>query len=844
MLAGTHRLKQHDLAASAGQPAETIGAGWGTASHAEPALLPSATPAALPGLDTHADEEDDTVLIGSTAPSFSQPPTRPEQLAGMMSQLEQHPQAPHQQPQLAEANAVKEEQLCQQVQHSRQQSLVGHALGADDLSLAELAGASRRGTRRRSTASMASTRGSCGTGDAVPETDGGDLQQVGAVQRMQPEQQPQPVACHEQDELLAAAWAHKSHEQHPPQLRTQQEQQQEQWQHQQRQQHAARLSSEELAVLRQSLADLQVDPGTFGGSPDASGCADIPDQLVLQALSSRLGRLDSQKRRVLLEVLAKIDGLGQGDGTNGPDSRRGSSGGQASRSEAALGQVGRASTAAGQLMSQSLHSSQRASTTEGAGPAPAFGPSKVAPPTVGAASSVAPEDEAAQGAAQLVSQPAGDGSQTRKAEPQLEGGAVGAAAAVTAAPDLHDGSHSPSKALAGKLAALRSRSGSFAGRQHSGPGEACSGASSPLPASLQDACCLMLTPAAQAAGRAAASEALPGVLHQLSQQPQQPKPPAQQPVVPAVHAALVSGRLQPMVQQRHRERSRLLVDGLRGTGRQPRLSRPPPNRSKLSPAASVSGPATGDALSTFAAEHQGQAQAEAHAAASPPAAPLISSMISHPRTDSGFADSLQLLGQPVDPSFVPNLAASPSPLSARGQLPRTATLPVLPQAGPSRGGNLQAGTAAPAAYKAAHHAPAAAKLAACRQGSIGVSTAGASTGPGPAALLHSRELTMVLLDTWGDSHFVGLSGLQLLGPCGQPLPLGADQLAADPPDLNCFPGHSGASGRTACLVLGPQPGPAEALHFDSALLTRRRRQALCEACSAGSASACRRRADS
>lgn len=44
------------------------------------------------------------------------------------------------------------------------------------------------------------------------------------------------------------------------------------------------------------------------------------------------------------------------------------------------------------------------------------------------------------------------------------------------------------------------------------------------------------------------------------------------------------------------------------------------------------------------------------------------------------------------------------------------------------------------------------------------------------------------------SHFIGLSGLQALGADGQPLPLAASQVAADPPDLNVFPGHSGETG--------------------------------------------------
>lgn len=73
----------------------------------------------------------------------------------------------------------------------------------------------------------------------------------------------------------------------------------------------------------------------------------------------------------------------------------------------------------------------------------------------------------------------------------------------------------------------------------------------------------------------------------------------------------------------------------------------------------------------------------------------------------------------------------------------------------------------------------------------GAGLCGAPAAPG-AALLRCRELMLVLLDCWGDSHFIGLSGLQVLGADRQPLPLAPPQVAADPPDLNVFPGHSGA----------------------------------------------------
>lgn len=83
-----------------------------------------------------------------------------------------------------------------------------------------------------------------------------------------------------------------------------------------------------------------------------------------------------------------------------------------------------------------------------------------------------------------------------------------------------------------------------------------------------------------------------------------------------------------------------------------------------------------------------------------------------------------------------------------------------------------------------------------------------ASGGAAGAHLTCQQLTLAVLDTWGDSHFVGLAGLQLLGPDGQPLPLSADRVAADPPDLNVFPGHSGAA-----PWLGPQtPNDLQSTH--------------------------------
>lgn len=166
---------------------------------------------------------------------------------------------------------------------------------------------------------------------------------------------------------------------------------------------------------------------------------------------------------------------------------------------------------------------------------------------------------------------------------------------------------------------------------------------------------------------------------------------------------------------------------------------------------------------------------------------------------SGDAASNPAAAVPVAAQL--DLVTGRGPASPRGQLARTATLPVLGQSGKQQlgadGRPLTSAQYLPPALPTAGAAAAAAALphdqrratTSSRGSSTGVSR---STGSGGAAgLLHCRELMLILLDTWRDSHFVGLSGLQVLGADRQPLPLAPAQLAADPPDLNVFPGHKG-----------------------------------------------------
>jgi hypothetical protein len=145
------------------------------------------------------------------------------------------------------------------------------------------------------------------------------------------------------------------------------------------------------------------------------------------------------------------------------------------------------------------------------------------------------------------------------------------------------------------------------------------------------------------------------------------------------------------------------------------------------------------------------------------------------------------------------LVTGPSQLAARLPLERTATLCLPPEGSipASRQHLVSGGRPLTAAFSGGHDGPplpgAAAALRSLQREQRSpppASRAGASSS-GASTVLQCRQLTLVVLDTWGDSHFVGLSGLQLLGADGQALPLSAARVAADPPDLNVFPGHSG-----------------------------------------------------
>ena len=67
-----------------------------------------------------------------------------------------------------------------------------------------------------------------------------------------------------------------------------------------------------------------------------------------------------------------------------------------------------------------------------------------------------------------------------------------------------------------------------------------------------------------------------------------------------------------------------------------------------------------------------------------------------------------------------------------------------------------------------------------------------------AVTLHptGRVLTLVLLSTWGDPHYLGLNGVALLSPSGVPLRLSASQVSAEPPSIAAL-AHSKSDPRTA-----------------------------------------------
>ncbi len=117
-------------------------------------------------------------------------------------------------------------------------------------------------------------------------------------------------------------------------------------------------------------------------------------------------------------------------------------------------------------------------------------------------------------------------------------------------------------------------------------------------------------------------------------------------------------------------------------------------------------------------------------------------------------------------------------------------------------------------------APAQAPSAACATGS--------GTGAGPsgvfANLPSGRVLQMDILSTWGDPHYVGLTGVELFDDQGEPVAF-ADaraQLRAEPPDINVLPGY-GHDPRVVSNLVDGVLRTCDDLHLWLAPFTRGRR---------------------
>ena len=51
------------------------------------------------------------------------------------------------------------------------------------------------------------------------------------------------------------------------------------------------------------------------------------------------------------------------------------------------------------------------------------------------------------------------------------------------------------------------------------------------------------------------------------------------------------------------------------------------------------------------------------------------------------------------------------------------------------------------------------------------------------------DLVLNLLETWGDQHYIGLTGIELLGKNGEAIALDMSMVDAEPRDLRILDGH-------------------------------------------------------
>jgi hypothetical protein len=57
------------------------------------------------------------------------------------------------------------------------------------------------------------------------------------------------------------------------------------------------------------------------------------------------------------------------------------------------------------------------------------------------------------------------------------------------------------------------------------------------------------------------------------------------------------------------------------------------------------------------------------------------------------------------------------------------------------------------------------------------------------AILSCADLVLDLESTWGDQHYIGLTGLEVVGRAGEVIPVDLSMIDAEPRDLHHLPGH-------------------------------------------------------
>ena len=55
--------------------------------------------------------------------------------------------------------------------------------------------------------------------------------------------------------------------------------------------------------------------------------------------------------------------------------------------------------------------------------------------------------------------------------------------------------------------------------------------------------------------------------------------------------------------------------------------------------------------------------------------------------------------------------------------------------------------------------------------------------------IYSSGIELNFTATWGDMHYLGLTGLEIVGKDGEALPVSMDMITANPRDVRSLPGH-------------------------------------------------------